>query len=92
MSRDWTGVRVLETVNEVRFYLAAVHGIRVSRRTLYNYAADEFVPLPLHPPSRPDNGAGTRGLIETVAIDEWVAARFHLRRPATAAAAGPAPA
>jgi hypothetical protein len=84
MSRDWSGVTALSTVKEVRQYLAERHGVRLSIRTIYRYAAASFVPLPIHPESRPDAGAGTRGLIAVVVIDEWVEARFHLRRPATA--------
>jgi len=88
VSRDWSAVRTLWTVKEVRQYLAEVHGVRVSVRTIYTYAQAEFVPLPLHPAGRPDNGPGTRGVIEAVAIDEWVAARFHLRAPASGARDG----
>lgn len=87
MSRDWSAVRVLSTMKEVRSYLAERYQIRLSRSTLYEYASDEFLPLPLHPPGRADAGKGTRGIIETEVIDGWVAARFHLR-----AASPPAPA
>jgi hypothetical protein len=80
MSRDWKSVRNLETVNEIRAYLREVYGIRLSRSTVYEYAKENaFVPLPLHPASRPKRGKGTRGLIAIVVIDEWVEARFHLR-------------
>lgn len=78
MSRDWSKVRYLETVGEVQAYLREVYGVRVSRRTLYNWGGDDFLPLPLNPPSRPKRGPGTRGLIPVVVIADWVAVRFHL--------------
>lgn len=79
MSRDWTQVRALWTVKEVRAYLIDVHGLTFCRATLYNYAAADFMPLPLSTPGTRKTKRGPRAAVAPSVIDEWVAARFHLR-------------
>ncbi len=87
MSRNWSEAKVLQTVKEVQAYLRDVHGLKLSRATVYRYATGpvEFILLPLHPGGRPNKGKGTRGVIPVEDLDDWVAARFHLRKTPPAA-------
>jgi len=79
----WDGVAALQTVKEMQAYLRDKHGIRLSRATIYRYATEplemQFIPFPLHPEGRPGRGKGTRGVVGIETVDDWVAARFHVR-------------
>lgn len=86
MSRAFVDGQLLTTRKEVRAYLLARYsrmGLALSLRTLRRYEKDEFMPLPI----RRRDGArkhGPSAAVTTTTIDEWVAARFHLRTVAAA--------